>query len=1383
MRSIVSIRKSIILTFVFILLIGCSFPISLASIDTFPNDGIWKDEFSDNSSLTLTDCSVVNGAVELNKGMSHFTYDFANDLNHEASAYRSFMFLPRFKHFSPTSILSNEIAFDRKDINNIQKNDSSYTNRSGTLLKRDVIQHFRFQLNNPSEAYDYINVTWYGKAANKAIVELYFWNASKSLSGAWQRIGPLKSGANYMSFHESITRGDINYALDDANYIDLCIVAHLSFIYLKSTCYLSTNYIKLLSSGEQGYKVGYGFAKTKNAINPLAISTHFSKFYWDTLTWDDYQTSGATIRYQLYYQDDSNHDILVPDDDFPYNTVGNNSYGFNQPPVYLNAVPYQTLKIRANLSTDSPLRSPRIFSWAITWQNYSQWQDLFYTTYRIDTKNNIQAENHIANISRIQGEWPMVGFNPENNRATIGNGPSAGSLYWYSNEYVGGGFRNPVIGNGKVYIMSGSRTLYQYKMELPSGADTDLPHTKTAYYNFSYDVVNSPAVTDDYVIVATGQTASAGAINRIYVLKKDAIHDGPVRNFTNDDTKICYYASPVVAGGNIYITSWGGDTGSYVFESSRYTNNKILSINIQDISKTWQRELSAPSYSSPAVSLTYNTVVAGCDSPDNDSVYAYSLDGTKLWSNALGAVGFASPVIYGNTVFVTATVSSMTSTKTNIYALNLTDGAYIWNKTICESGKLYSNNGDSTPAVFENILYAAAPDGILYALDIADGSDTWHTSVYSRSLQSSASLTSSPAYADGMVYLGLPSAQIIARDVKAGDKVWSFDTFHSNFGNSPVFGSPIVSNGLLFVADENGNLYALGSYKAPTQQINGSITSIPIRIPESFWWYRFYAYTTYNSSISKITFKLLDENNNVIKDLSNGTSLPLTNRTLPRTLRLRADFTTKNISANNPNLLRWILTYTKDTVIPFINLSTIYPKFTGWLNVVVPRISIKVKDNTTGLLINSAQYTLQYVINNATLTNTFSALCTGTNGTTEIQNMTANLSAIPDYKNITALTSITFTVKDLAGNTATKTIKISQDTTLPSSYVIKKSLKAKYNATAKFIWINATSFDNGTDHSGIKQVKLYYRYSPVANFSGNWIYYANSTKKSPSFKFNFTSHSNQNGGYFEICSIAIDNASNVEAFPTVGDASFLYDWKIPNLPSYSGETLWFNEQPQFIVQFSDDFKLNTIQYRPNFDTAWTTIASKVNKSTYNTPWNLKSEYWAQMDEGEVYYLYFSINDTLGNTRIITDDANAVIIRKDISIPTVSIDVPSSETEAVQGENFTVTALVNDQQGSGIKDVSLFYRYSEDKTTWSSWTTYGDLLDSAPYLWHFNATKGDGYYEFKVDVTDNAGNEAESEVFTSQVNTLSMALVIIMVGLIVVMVLLCAIIYMKWRKKP
>ncbi len=221
--------------------------------------------------------------------------------------------------------------------------------------------------------------------------------------------------------------------------------------------------------------------------------------------------------------------------------------------------------------------------------------------------------------------------------------------------------------------------------------------------------------------------------------------------------------------------------------------------------------------------------------------------------------------------------------------------------------------------------------------------------------------------------------------------------------------------------------------------------------------------------------------------------------------------------------------------------------------------------------------------------------------------------------------------------------------------------------------------------------------------------------------------------------------------------------------------------------FEDDYRLDTIRYRPNFDTIWTTLASDVNSSVYNTDavgnsWILPETYWDQMEEGEVYYLYFWINDTLGNTLEILDNDQAITIRKDTAAPLVTIDVPSVEDELSTSGNFTVSGLGDDHAGSGIKEAILYYRYSEDKTNWSSWTSYGDMLDSSPFEWAFDATDGDGYYQMKIMVTDYAGNEVASDVFPVAIASFPMTLALILVGLVAVLLLLSVIIYFKWRKK-
>lgn len=1385
MQTMRSMSKSITFGIIIFLVIGFVLPSTTMAATVYPTDGVWEDTFDNKENVTTTNCDVKAGEIVLNQEVSLIPYNFTQK-DHEAYVYQSFFFLPIAKFFAPKNHLSREVKLGSNDIYKLKKIDQEYAARSSSTIQKYIIQHFRFKIDIGVETVSNIKVTWNGKTNANARIDFYYYNSSRLTIGGWQRLSYEQANGSDSSFNYFITGGAIKYAVDGENYIDISVVAYFPFLF--RTCTLSTDFIGVTTRTETGYTLDYASAETTNAIDPKNISTNYKTFYWDLLTWDDYQQAGAEARYQVLYFNGSGYpeveDTVLP---------GNHN-GFVTAPVYLNnlsnlnyGTKYNKLKIRANLSTTTPSTSPRIFSWAITWQNKTHWQDSFSTYYRIDQRKKVIKENGTISISLIQDEWPLFGFDAGNTRASSGKGAATNNLYWFGGEYVGGGFCNPVIGNGNVYILSNERSLHQYKVVLPKGLSEGDPQVNTSEIKFDYNVVNSPAVTDDFVIVATGQKDSGGHENHIYgyltknlTLKWDFSYG----------QKICYDASPVVAGNTIFICTWGGDNGTYLNEKNRYTNNKLLTINLDTGVKGWEYSLPASSFSTPAV--TNDKVIVACSSTDNDSVIALNLNGEKIWGKAIGAVGHASPVIYEDTVFITCKAVVNKKAVTKIVALNLNDGTILWNATVSELASSFENvAADSTPAVYEGMLYVASPEGTVYALHTVNGTTRWTFKIYSIPLFSESVLLSSPAYAENHIYIGTPAGKIYSINATTGVSPWTYDTFPI-WTAAPVRGSPVISNGLVFIADENGVLYSLGKFTTSTKEVAGRIISEPIRLPESLWWDSFYAdYSSLVYPLSSITFKLLDKNGNILKDLQNKTSLTLGGLVLERTVRLQADFSSTNLSnlSLNPKLFRWYVTLTSDIQKPFLNSSSFTPATAGWLQEVVPVFTIKVKDNGTGLRVKSAVYALEYILNNVTQLSTSSALCTGDNGTNAWQTLTMNISMLPHFNNITSLRSLTFNITDLAGNTASKTVSFKQDTKKPTSHVKAQGMKKRYNSS--FVLINATSNDTGTlnvDASGIKRVDLYYRYSQINNFSGDWILIANSTRSLPIWHFNFTNHPNQHGGFFELCTVATDNASNVEAFPATGDISFLYDWKAPDFPSFSGgDSLWFKERPQFSVVFEDDYRLDTIQYRPNFETLWTTIATNVNESIYDTDtygnsWSLQEDYWDQMAEGDIYYLYFKINDTLGNTLSVTSDSQAIVIRKDISAPSVSIDLPAVVTELTWADNFTVEGLGNDQNGSGIMDALLYYRYSEDKLNWSSWTTYGDPLDSSPFKWDFNATEGDGYYEMKINVTDYAGNARESEVFSVNVASFPMTLALIMVGLVVVLVFISAILYIKWRKR-
>ena len=67
----------------------------------------------------------------------------------------------------------------------------------------------------------------------------------------------------------------------------------------------------------------------------------------------------------------------------------------------------------------------------------------------------------------------------------------------------------------------------------------------------------------------------------------------------------------------------------------------------------------------------------------------------------------------------------------------------------------------------------------------------------------------------------------------------------------------------------------------------------------------------------------------------------------------------------------------------------------------------------------------------------------------------------------------------------------------------------------------------------------------------------------------------------------------------------------------------------------------------------------------------------------------------------------------------------------QSSGFTITGNTKEET-EGNMSLDLYYRYSDDNTSWSDWTLYGTDTDgSNGWSWEFNASKasGSGYYQF------------------------------------------------------
>lgn len=1392
-----------------------------------PGDGIWSDTFDDrNSTISLNNNTVwqgtqnVDGTILLKSNNSALDYTYAKDsLNQAYWSRGTILSNPNFTRFfvywMPSVLLNTYMINNRYsknsfdpdfDIPLIRARDTNYKNISSTLFERYVTLHFRIKLDVPAEKIENLIISWYGKARTDANIKLYFWgiNPDRKLDflkrPTWQYLTTKKvsSSASDTTLTYNLSTSEIQPVLDEDNYCDILVTAD---------SYLSTNFIDVRLLAGAGYVRAYGLVQTAGFISPRAISG--VPFYWDLLTWEDFENNGAAVHYQVCYVDDDDQTVLVPDD-----ILKGNEEGFTTSPVSISILSrygdtYQKLKIRANLTTTNPFITPKIYSWALTWQTkLDRWQDSFNSTYRLDVQNNINVDTTTGtvNISYISGDWPTFGQNPTNTRVFNGPGARTLDLYWYSTAQQDQHIHDPVIAGDALYFCAddstGSSTLYRYSpIVVPEEFVRDLypsSFIKEYHLDESNIIVGAPAVTDKYLVVATGSTVdNVGGHPRNYVYAFDK--NSPSSSFkwkfsfTNEngvEQDICYWGSPVVVDNKVFISGWDGH--DYLHVNEPYVGWLVV-YDLTTGGMLWSKELPAWSFSTPAISN--GTVFIGCKNKNDDSFFALNEEtGDVLWNASLGSVGKSAPVIGNNTVFIVSEEKLIDGIprRTKVTALDISNGRVLWEH---ENGRITTDIpeviftrtfslADATPAYYNNILYITSPDGYVLALNAYDGSKLWQQHKYTKIIPTKPVLLSSPAYADGIVYIGTPSGFLYALDAtNNGEQLWQRQMQPSD-QTIPVATSPIVSNGLVFIAGDNGWFYSFGIYVSPKKALSGTLVSVPITLPPDRWWGNFYA--DYNTTRGSLVFSILDESGDktLKANIKNGNPVTYGNQSFGNVIRLRANLSAANLTVN-PSLYRWYVTFVTDGSDPVFNESTFQPPSKGWLNKTVskyPRFSIQVKDKDTGLNISSARYTLGYVVDNESYTKTFTAFCSGTRGTTAIQNMSANLSALDFYANISTLESFQFSISDLAGNIGLYPLTpliFKHDLQNPISY-LTGTYKSRYNTSFK---VSAKSRDIGirnVNASGIQTVSLYFRRSATSNVTGPWILYNTSKKINPTWTFDYTLGS---GGYYELWTIAVDNASNTQAFPAQhSNVSFIYDVKKPNLPDISGDIVWFNERPNFTVDFSDDFLLSTIKYRLDFHTNWTVLATQINKQSYEADWQIPQSDWDSMKDNTTYYMYFWINDTLNNVRVINDISHAIHVRKDNLKPTVEIQLPSSDTVWSTSSLINITAIVSDRNGSGIERVTLYYHFSEDDMTWSEWAQFGEVLTESPYKWQFTSPMGNGYYEFKITAEDRAGNIAESAVVSSGVNAFPGTLILIMIGLIAGLVVISSIIVLKWRKK-
>ena len=258
--------------------------------------------------------------------------------------------------------------------------------------------------------------------------------------------------------------------------------------------------------------------------------------------------------------------------------------------------------------------------------------------------------------------------------------------------------------------------------------------------------------------------------------------------------------------------------------------------------------------------------------------------------------------------------------------------------------------------------------------------------------------------------------------------------------------------------------------------------------------------------------------------------------------------------------------------------------------------------------------------------------------------------------------------------------------------------------------------------------------------SGGWIKFGVDTTPWSGINWSFTF---PNGtGYYQFCSIGIDNATEKELEPNTPDTKCGYDNVTPTSSVDAITPYWKKDTPLAITVTASDTGYsglkNVTLYYYNSTNNVTWRGPWEFGSTNTTPWTTPIRWNFNFPNGTGYYRFYSIaadNATNIESAPVTNDT---MCGYDNQEPTSSVNTISPYLQ--KNSPLIISATAIDNGPSGLKNVTLEYRYSTDNASWGGYASFG--IDTTPWSgisWSFTFSNGTGYYEFYSIATDNATN--------------------------------------------
>lgn len=371
----------------------------------------------------------------------------------------------------------------------------------------------------------------------------------------------------------------------------------------------------------------------------------------------------------------------------------------------------------------------------------------------------------------------------------------------------------------------------------------DIPRLSTDWHTYMQNDLHhgfseSPAPQDNTILWTASITGT------IHEFPTPVVVDGLVYYPQNIDGDTLFALDAATGDIEWMYTGTGSTDDAVTVKDGRlYTaSDSIWCLDALTGERIWAFGGADESGSTPVV--TDNRVYCGSLTEGYSSIIFCldSSDGTVLWEKEVSGSTMSCMTYWNNILFI-PTYGNL-SVPGKLYALDADDGSTIWEKNASSCLGYW----DSSPTVVDGAIYIGDADGYIVAMETYSGEKIWeyylagggpsydgitatpayaYGSIYvgtefhcfaslfsddgALNWQVDGTIHGSPAVADGMVFFGenIPftgSVSVIALSCSSGDTVWTYETTADCF-----HGSPSITDGILYIPVEDGNLYAFGS--------------------------------------------------------------------------------------------------------------------------------------------------------------------------------------------------------------------------------------------------------------------------------------------------------------------------------------------------------------------------------------------------------------------------------------------------------------------------------------------------------------------------------------------------------------------------------------------